>query len=178
VAVFKCQTFKQIGTGRPWSNVWHFIASDLEAAASVAEAITNSEAGILSPAVTITKRIVREVGGGPDFVSVALAVAGTLTGSGDLWPLFNTIRVIVTVAGFGRNDGKFLRGLIGDAITAGSVINGDTVTFVRNHLIDLLDTMTGTGTPLCADDGALWDAIDVSPIVQMRQEHRKRRRSA
>lgn len=177
MAVFRVQTFKRIGTGRPWTNVWHVSAADLETAAGTINTIVNAEALLLSPTGVIFKAIVKEPGS-PDFISVALGVVGAASGIGDLWPLFNTVRAIVTVAGFGRNDGKFLRGFLGDAITSGGIINPDTVVFVRNTLIDLLDALSAAGTPLVADDGSVWESIDVSNLVQMRQEHRKRRRAA
>jgi hypothetical protein len=41
----------------------------------------------------------------------------------------------------------------------------------------MIDDMTANGTPLCTDNGQAYTTAQVQPAVQMRQMHRKRRKT-
>ena len=157
--------------------MYHIGADDIGLAALAAVTfIAPFEASILDTTATVFKVLTSDPAS-VDFIVDALAIAGTSVGGGSLLPLFNTLRALVRVDSFGRNDSKFYRGYLDESFTEDGLIAGATVTGVAGLLNTLMSDMSGNGTPLLADDSAAWLLATVQQEIQMRQLHRKRRRS-
>jgi hypothetical protein len=175
MALFRHQVFMQIGTDRPWTNVWHVDAADLATAAAVAATVLAPGYAPYLEAVASVIRIITSTPGVPGaFIDQAFSIAGTAGGSGDLLPLFNTVRPIFGV-GSGRNDSKFLRGLLTEGLQDAGVITPSYVTALASSLLALLGDMTTNSTPFCDTDLNPYTTVTVQGTVQERQRHRRRR---
>jgi hypothetical protein len=177
MALFRHQVFMQIGTDRPWTNVWHVDAADLVTAASVAAAILAPDLQpFLQPAVTITRILTSTPGTPGAFIESFPDLPGTNSGGGELLPLFNTFRLLFNV-GSGRNDSKYMRGLLTEAFQNAGVIPGATVTGLVSIATGLLGDMAASLTPLCDTDLNRYGTVSGQAAVQERQRHRRRRRT-
>jgi len=167
---------------RFWENVWHV---DVGALTDVPAALLTSFEDFARATLLdafIVERIVRRPAGTSDeFIETAIGLAGLIATGGDaVLPLFNTVRVLLT-SGAGRPGQKFLRGLLTnlDVTGANYIIDPATVTIVQSAMIDLLNSVSDEECYL--PEGRLDTAV-VSAVVQnvvpMRQQHRKRRRTA
>ncbi len=177
MALFRHQVFFQVGTDRPWTNVWHVDAADLATAAAVAATVlAPGLASYIESAVLLTKIITSTPGSPGAFIDQAFAITGGAGGSGDLMPLFCTVRPIFGV-GSGRNDSKFFRGLLTEGLQNAGVIDPTYVTGLASSLTALLGDMTTNLTPFCDKDLNPYTSVAVQATVQDRQRHRKRRRT-
>ena len=175
MALFKAQVFKQRGTERPWTNVYHIGADSIGLAALAAVTYLGPwEASILDSSITVFKIITSDPAS-DDFINDALSLVGTQSIAAALLPLFNTMRLFVRVDGFGRNDSKFYRGFCSETNTQNSLIDGTILAGVVTGFNQLMTDMSGNDTPLLADDEAAWLLGTGQQAVQMRQLHRKRK---
>jgi len=103
--------------------------------------------------------------------------AGTSSASGDMLPLFNSVKALFPTAGFGRPDLKYFKGFLTESLQTNGLVNGGTITAVETLLQSLIDDLSGETVPLVADDSAAYATVTVQEAVQMRQMHRRRRRT-
>lgn len=175
--IYSVQTHKRIGTGRPWTNVWHVTADDLATViAAVSGTLVPAESHALADTVTIFKAVISDLSSS-DFASLPLATAGLVADPG-LLPLFNTMRVLFAVADFGRNDCKYWRGYLGEGNTEASLIGSSARTGAETIFGDLILDMAAVSCSLVDKLGNFYDTATVQSAIQERQLHRKRRRSA
>jgi len=157
--------------------VYHVGADTIGRAALAAVGIiAPAEAVILDESIEIFKVLTSDPAS-TDFVNDALSLFGTSTGGSSLLPLFNTVRALIHVDGFGRNDSKYYRGFISEDISENGLLSSGAISVVQGMLVSLLSDMSDNGTPLLADDSSAWLSTSVQQAIQMRQLHRRRRRT-
>lgn len=175
--VFRVQVNYIRGFGEKWSNVWHCASDGIAAASADWE-----EVGIpdLRPMLDSSCQIASYLINDPastEFITKPVNLAGTSTASGDLLPLFNSCKVILPTAGFGRPDLKYFKGFVTESIqTSGNLLAG-TLTAVETLVETLIADMDTAGSPLCSQFGEVYSTVSVQQAVQMRQMHRKRRKA-
>jgi hypothetical protein len=176
MAIFKVEVFK-LFAGENWGNVYHVNAADIEAAQDAAATIGATEISFHQQEVLIQYARVSDVLPDTDvFVTLPFNENGDSTGTGNLLPLWDTLRIDFSVAA-GRPGRKYYRGcLTTDNITDDfATIDSDAYDPVVDALGTLLSTLTAASTPLVQPDGDLLLTATAHPTVQMRQLHRKRR---
>lgn len=175
MTIYRVQVFEQAPGQRPWTNVYHVQATTIEFADDAANVICNRTQDLLSNVCKIVKRIVSD----PlthTFITTAMDLAGADAGAGDLLPFFNTARVLINVAGHGRNDMKYLRGLLGESNTAGQQLSSGTISGIETVFNAMIDDLSASATPLVDNAGNLWGAVSVQADIQDRQRHRRRKK--
>ena len=178
MAVFKIEIFKRAAS-EDWGNVWHVQATDLDEARDAASAIAAAEQVFHSEGVLFTTARVSDTLPDTDVTAqIPLNVNGLREDSGGFLPLFDTLRIDLSVAA-GRPGRKYFRACIvpTDLTTAPDGINPPVVSAAASAIDSLISSLSST-TPLIQVDGdVILDAVGF-PKVQMRQLHRKRRRAA
>lgn len=171
-----------ITTGdRSWENVYHI---DVGALADVPPDVILALVDFYTSRTIssfIIQRVVRRILGTSDeFIEVILNTPGLVdAGLGDVMPLFNTVKVLLT-GGVGRPGVKYLRGML-----FGDSLSGD-LGLIDAALVTAIQTAWNTfqNAVESADCSLVFGATDkvavsgiVQNLVQMRQRHRKRRRT-
>ena len=181
MAVWEVRAVMQYGD-RFWENVWDI---DIGTATDVPPALILAiEAFHLNTLLNLYSlaRIVRRPKGTTDeFVEIVVAAAGLIdVGAAHALPLWNSVRLILGVAA-GRVGFKFLRGLLTDAMIA------DEQNHITSGIISAVETRAITLFNAASDAACFFvvgadDKPSVSPTVQatiqMRQQHRKRKKPA
>jgi hypothetical protein len=171
----KVQIFFTKTGDRFWTNVFHVNAVNVDAAAAWSVTfLASAMQSELNNAFSIVKTVVDHLADN-SFVSTPLALTGAV--SGDYLPLFNTVKVDISVAGHGRNDGKFVRGWLHEGIVTNGVIDSSVRTAFEGVFDTLIADSTADGVDLVDDAGNLWLTASVRQNVQERQLHRRRRRT-
>jgi len=175
--VFRVQVFYQRGLNEKWTNVYHVQGTDLlDVSGAVVGDMEPHLLALLDSSCTLVKYLISDPATG-DFQDVPRNSTGTSTASGDLLPLFNSMKAFFQPNNLGRPDYKYYKGFVTESIqTSGNLLSG-TINTVDTILTDMLADMTTAGTPLVSEDGATWSAPSVQTAVQMRQMHRRRRRT-
>ncbi len=170
ITVFGTQT-----GDRFWTNVFYVNALTLAEAASWANiGIATAIQSQLNSAFTIVKTVTDHLAD-DTFVTTPLALVGASVNAGFL-PLFNTVKVDISVTGFGRNDGKFFRGWLVEAVVTDGQIDGTARGNYEDTVNGLIADSTAAGVDLVDKDGNLWEVASVRAAIQMRQLHRKRKK--
>jgi|SRR5215212_3130419 len=178
MALFRVQVNYTRGIGEKWSNVWHCTATGMADCIDDWTAVGVLDLQpVLDSSCQLKSLLISEVGSDA-FSTVDVNVAGSRSGSGDLLPLFNSAKVIFPDSAFGRPDLKYLKGLVTEADQTAGVLVPGTVTEIDTRITTLLSDMSTAGTILVTQAGTAYGSVTVQPAVQMRQMHRKRRRSA
>lgn len=174
MALFKIQIFKTQTGERFWTNVYHVDAVDINAASSFATTVLASgETVNMSNAFRVVKSLVSDPAT-DEFVTVPLNLPGQISGS-EWLPLFNTVKVNVSVAGNGRNDYKFYRGSLLENQTANGQIDAGTIASFNDVIDSFIADGTAAGVDMVDNEGNLWLVAATQTAVQMRQLHRRRR---
>jgi len=172
--VFKAQVFKTNNDTRFWTNVYHLEAVDLPAAAAFANTtIATAESTLLDGSIHVSKTIVSDPAS-DDFVTTPLNIPGAMSGV-SLLPFYNTVKVNVSVAGFGRNDYKFYRGGLTEAGQTNGVLETALVAAYDAMVDGIIADGGAAGVDLVDNVGNLWLVAATQSNVQMRQLHRRRR---
>jgi len=166
--------FTQTGD-RFWTNVFHVNATDIDAAAAFANIVLVPSMlvpmdGLFKAVKTLVSHLADDT-----IVTTPMSLPGGASGSAFL-PLFNTVKMLFTVAGHGRNDYKFLRGIVSEANHTNGQLDSATVTAMVTRWDTLIDTASASGVDLVDTDGNLWLTSVCQQAVQMRQLHRRRKR--
>lgn len=177
MATMRLQVFYQRGEGDKWTNVYHVDASTLGAV------ITNFNSimlpvliDLLSPSCRIVKVLASSLAD-DTFIEDSVETAGTSGFTDSLLPFFNCAKVLIATASLGRPDVKFIKGWLTEAMTASGVIDPARVSEITTAFNDMINDMDTGATPLVADDGGAWVDASTQPNIQMRQMHRRRRRT-
>lgn len=177
MAVFKVEMFKELA-GENWANVYHVSADDISDLSGIGNSIFLTEKEFHLDVVTFTNARVSTIAEDDEIFSVQpINASGERASSDTPLPLFNTLRVDLQ-AGTGRPGRKYYRGVLMESDNLdvqGSIASGILGT-VASELTALISGLSGT-FPLQQADGDL--IISATPFtkVQMRQLHRKRRRT-
>jgi len=177
MAVFRCQIFYSGPDNAKWSNVWHIQGADvLEASVAAYTVMKDYLLTLLHTSCQLTKLLTSDEATS-DFIDTPINEAGTSTDTGDLLPFFNSAKVFIPPAGFGRPDIKFFKGLLTETLVDGRSLTTTLISAMDDALTNMINDMIDNSTPLVADDGAQYSNVTVQSDVQMRQMHRKRRRT-
>lgn len=175
MALYKCQVFMTQTGDRFWTNVYHFNVTTISAAASFANTtVVAGHQSVMSDDFRVVKTLISDPAS-DEFVSTPLNLAGDIAGVQYL-PLFNTVKVNISVDGFGRNDYKFYRASVFEQNSENGVINGATITLFDDMVNGLIADGAAAGCDLVDNVGNLWVLASTQPAIQMRQLHRKRKK--
>jgi len=177
VATFRLQVFYQIGEGGKWSNVYHVSGSDL--AEVVAAFSTDMLPGLL-PVLHASARIVKILASSltdASFLEQPISAFGTSAATDGRLPLWNCVRALISTDAPGRPDVKFLKGYLTEGTIAVDLIEAAAVSVLSTNFNAIISSMTTNGTPLVSESGDLWLTAVIQPEVQMRQMHRKRKKT-
>lgn len=166
---------------RGWENVWHVDIGELaDVPVAVLDAFIAFHRDNLLD-IYILDRLVRRPAGSSDaFIEDLVGIAGTVVlGGAEPLPLFNVVKVLLGVAA-GRPGLKFLRGLLknNDIVSASGQIIAGRVDAVDSLLLALEDALVAAGCNLVVGAGKFASGGQAVSRVAMRQQHRKRRKSA
>lgn len=176
---FIAQTYKTHPNGK-WSNVYRFGAATLaEAVTDMVPILEGLELPILHPDVTLSAVRIATVTPHDDvFEIVPLGLAGTSADSGDLLPFFNCARVDISVIGGGRPSRKYWKGVLTESITAGMNLASGVQGLITSQFNAAIAAANDAGHAFSDPQGQDWDTAVCLQAIQMRQMHRKRKRSA
>jgi len=174
-ATDRIQMFMTQTGDRFWTNVFFVNAltlADASIAAStlIGPALADQMDGSFKVVKALTSHLADN-----SFESVPLNITGALSGSAFL-PLFNTIRMLISVTGSGRNDSKYLRGGVTEARQINAQLDSAVVTAMESTWNTLIADMTASGVDLVDNEGNAWQIATCQQAVQMRQLHRKRKK--
>lgn len=177
MTIFRVQVNYTRGTTGKWSNVWHVSAADIVTAASTFLSTAVPDLlPILDNSAELASFLVSDLAGS-QFVTQPVNAAGTSSASGDLLPLFNSLKALFPDGSLGRPDYKYFKGFVTESVQTNGILNSGTVTAVEGLLTTLITDMDAASVPLVSDDNDQYASATVQSAVQMRQMHRKRRKS-
>lgn len=177
MATFRVQVFFTHGTLGKWTNVFHVDAADLADAADAAELVLAPDLSLMLATVSLITKVLVSDPATSSYIERVVNIAGTFADAASLLPLWNSVKVLVSTAGFGRPDYKFLKGFVGENTQTDGTLESAFRTQVTTDFNSLIEDMTTQGTPLVSYEGDLWGTAVVQPTVQMRQMHRRRKRA-
>lgn len=178
MAVFRIQVNYTKGLTGKWSNVWHVNAADMVAAvASCVIGMEDHLLALLSTACTLKSYLVSDPATSAFFTEDRNSV-GLNGDTGTLLPLYNSVKVLFPAEAFGRPDLKYLKGLVGENGQTDGSLDSGLRALVDEEIEAMIDDMAANSTPLCSNDGANYNNAAVQIAVQMRQMHRKRKKTS
>jgi hypothetical protein len=179
MALFTVQVFKHLGATK-WTNVYHLDAVDLASAVAATDHIKALEQAIHYNVVNIDYARVSTFAEGDNvFETVPINATGGRDLAGvDYLPLFNTMRVDISVDGGGRPSRKYYRIPIPESFNSNGNLDSAQVSFLEGAVQTAITDLAADATPLVDPDGQEWNIATGFHQVQMRQLHRKRRRSS
>jgi len=163
---------------REWSNDYVVDAGTLEAGVAALAIIYVAESSFHNVATQFTHAIVSSTTPFDNvFQSVPLNTPGERTDPADNLPLWNTLRLDVSAAGGGRPGRKFYRLPLGESDVSNYIIGSGLLGDVKTAMDGVISDLSGLGSPWLIGEGR--EALETFPFnkVQMRQLHRKRRRT-
>jgi hypothetical protein len=180
MAIFEVRNVFRYGD-RFWENVWHVdtgVSADFPPALVTAFEVFGLQT--LLDIYQMTRVVWRVVGTTDAFSEFAVNGDGHVaSGSASPLPLYDVIKLIL-VGGTGRPGSKLLRGLLlaTDLVGDNFTINPTLVSYVNTQAANLFNAVSDASCQVVfgADNGPAVTAV-AQAIVQMRQQHRKRRRT-
>lgn len=175
--IFKVEAFKELGSEN-WANVYFVSADDLASLSGIGAAIFETEKTFHLDVVTFTFTRVSTIAPSDNiFSDQPINDIGDRSSASTPLPLFNTLRVDLT-AETGRPGRKYYRGVLmeSDNLDVQGNIDSGILGTVDSELEALISGLSST-FPLQQADGDLIVAASPFGRVQMRQLHRKRRRT-
>jgi hypothetical protein len=171
----KIQVFMTLSGDRFWTNVFHVNATDIDAAAAFANIVLAPTLALpMDGSFKVVKTLVSHLAD-DSFVTTPMSLPGGASGSAYL-PLFNTVRILISVAGHGRNDSKYLRGIISEINQTNGQLESATVSAMAALYDTLITDASASGVDLVDSQGNLWQTATCQQAIQMRQLHRKRKK--
>lgn len=180
MALFTAQIF-HLCLGQRWSNTYTISASDIATANdAVTDVLVPALLSIYRSDIQITTARTSTPGSAnDDFITNIINTVGEGSSGGTtILPLYNCVKVEISVDAFRRPSVKYFRPpLVEGDQENGQLVSGAT-SAVAAFFASLISDMTTNGTPLTNHLGDLW--VDAVPqfAVQMRQLHRARKRTA
>ncbi len=177
MAVFRIQVNYLLGLTGKWSNVWHINTTDMaSAAAAPVLGMEDHLLALLSNTCLLKSYLISDPLTAA-FFTVDRNAPGTNGDTGSLLPLYNTVKALFPPSDFGRPDLKYFKGLVGENVQTGGTLDSTFVTFVDAEIQAMIDDMLANGTTLASENGDPYENVTVQPAVQMRQMHRKRKKT-
>lgn len=182
MAFFKIQVFKTVtGSDREFSNVYRVEAADLNTVGLVLSDLCNQESHIFLDNVTVTRARASDENPATDaFIVHTANIPGdrATADGGQFLPLFNCFRVDLDVVGGGRPSRKYYRGPILEADIAYGLIDAGVRDNIEDQVAQIIVILNTGDAPWVDPDGQMVITPHCLAPVQMRQLHRKRRRTA
>jgi len=167
---------------RFWENVYHILTPATDDVSSDAlAALSNFYISRMIDAYTVVRVVRRILGTADAFIEIPIGVNGAVAQAGaDLLPLWNTVNVVLNSAA-GRNGLKFLRGMLvaTDLTAVQDQIDATKVSAIQgswNTFQNAVEATTGQHLCFGAADKVAFSG-NVLGHINMRQRHRKRRRT-
>lgn len=176
MAIFRSQVFYSCNTINKWSNVYHVSASTLAIASASWLTALPFLVDLLNDSCLLERILVSSLTDG-SFIQTIYNETGDDVSGGTLLPLWNSVKVLIQPNNAGRADVKFLKGFITEDKHSLFNLSSGVSTAVDVLFQNMIDAMTTNSTPLTSANGDLWVSASVQPSVQMRQMHRRRRRT-
>lgn len=177
MTVFRLQVFYQYGSLGKLSNVWHSDAADIPTLqGDVSSTMVDDLKVMLHPNCTLLRFLISDLAG-TDFVTTEVGESGTSANDDELLPLFACAKVLFNDGGLGRPDLKYMKGLLTEAIQNNTGITDAFRGTLDTQMTTLLSDMSAAGSPLCSAEGGEYTGASVQQAVQMRQMHRRRKRT-
>lgn len=175
--VFRLQVFYSRAGQNKWTNVYHVDAADLATAAlAFVESMQTPLLALLHVSCLLDKVLLSSLDD-DTFTEVLVGQGGDNGDTEDIMPLFNSAKVLFQPVGFGRPDYKFIKGTLTDDANEGGFVASSVVTHLLTQFAAIITDMSGSSAPLCSENGDLWSSATVQPAVQMRQMHRRRKKT-
>jgi hypothetical protein len=170
MALWEITINKELGDEQ-WTNVYWVEADTLQLASAEGFQIFSYERAVHYTQVYFRSYRVSDGQPGTDvFVIVPLGTNGLKVPTGDLLPLFNTIRVDFGTA-IGRPSRKYLRGCLTEADIQFTTINGGGLAAAIEYSVNMFELESYKDV-----DGQDIISGTASPVVQMRQLRRGSKR--
>jgi hypothetical protein len=175
--IYRIQVNYTFGVLGKWSNVWH-VSAPTFAAAAAAPVIGMEEhlLAILSIECQLKSYLISDMSSDAFFTADRL-VSGTFSGAGSLLPLYNSVKAVFPPSDFGRPDVKYFKGIVGESLQTSGFLESAFSSTVDGAIESMLLDMSANATPLCSTTGDVYETVQIQPAVQMRQMHRKRRKT-
>lgn len=175
MATTRLQVFYQIGEGEKWSNVYHVDTTTItDALTAFTSHMQATLLGMLHSSARITKVLSSSLID-DTFQELSVEEAGTSAFTDSRLPLFDCVKLLISTAGLGRPDGKFLKGWLTEGNSASGAIDSIPLDELLGDFQQMIDDMASESTPFVSDTGDEWAIVSASPNIQMRQMHRRRR---
>lgn len=175
--VFRIQVFYQLGTIGKWSNVWHALSADIPTLLTDVSAVMVPDLQpALHPDATLLRTLISDLDGDL-FVTTEQNVGGSSSESGSLLPLFNSVKVLLNSGELGRPDLKYIKGFVTEDMQTDGVLEPTQQSAIDVRFTTLLSDMAAAGSPLVTLGGSEYVSASVQAAVQMRQMHRKRKKT-
>lgn len=177
--IFEIQVKYQRGIGEKWSNVWRVDAADLITASSAGNgAFLSDLRDVLHTSCKIVEVLARTPGVPGAFITTALSLAGTSTYGSSVLPLFNAAKVLFPDITGGRPDLKYFKGFLTEDNTGEELINSDALALLEAKVVAAISALSDAGAVPVNPRDNNYSVVTPQGAIQMRQMHRKRRRSA
>ena len=177
MTVFRIQVNYTKGLTGKWSNVWHVDAADMgDAVASCVIGMEDHLLALLNVGCLLKSYLISDPATSAFFTEDRNS-AGLNNDTGSLLPLYNSAKVLFPPTDFGRPDLKYFKGFVGETNQSDGILDSGGQTLLDTEVEGMIDDMTANGTPLCSDTGQVYTTAQVQPAVQMRQMHRKRKKT-
>lgn len=176
MATTRLQVFYQRGEGPKWTNVYHV---DVD---TITDAITAFQSVMQPYLLTLLHsscRIVKVLASSLDddsFTEASIEEAGTSAFTGSLLPFFNCVKLAISTVGLGRPDVKFMKGWIEEGNSSSGEIDSTPLADFLDNVNNMIQDMIDNSTSLVSDTGDQWGVATASPLIGMRQMHRKRKK--
>ena len=177
MTIFRVQVFYQRSLREKWSNVWHNNAADMSTLQTRFSSIAVPDLlSILHPDCTLVRYLISDLAG-DTFLTTEIGDAGTSADSGDMLPLFNSVKVLFNDGSFGRPDLKYFKGVLTESLQTDGELTPAFRTAMDVSVTTLLSDMDAGNCPFVSITGDEYATASVQSEVQMRQMHRRRRRT-
>jgi len=177
MAITRLQVFYSGPQLQKWSNVYHVDAPSL---ADAAVAFTDNMQEPLRVLLHVSCSLVKALFSSTTddtFLEVPINAGGASGDTDQMMPLFNSIKTLFVTEGLGRADYKFLKGILTDDANEGGFVASSVKTAVLAAFTSIVSEMSINSAPLISESGDLWTGASVQDAIQMRQMHRRRKRT-
>jgi len=175
--VFRVQVNYAFGASGKWSNVWHCSASDLSTVAVAFQSVGVPDLlDILHNECQLVSLLISSETD-DTFITVPINASGTSSVTDELLPLFNSVKAFLLDDSLGRPDYKFIKGYLTELLQVNGNIEPAADTAIVTALGALIADMDGEGAPMVSADNDPYSSVSVQPAVQMRQMHRRRKKT-
>lgn len=162
---------EKLKSGEYWTNVYHCNAPTMELAIATMNNLVEMERSFHKTYVLFTKaRVANAPGIGHLFSIQPINENGLVPSTGDSWPLFNCVRVLLDSAGYTRDGFKYYRLPLEETDVAGNgVISESTRLVLEIGWAAALIAINESGVDMLIENGQEFTSVSVDPNVRMRQ---------